>query len=217
VNRRIVIIACLIVSFLSVPISRNLEAEYSPQWWTTELRGGFWMPMGSVMKQFFDPCCHLGGSISQGFLYDSKYGFEVGIGFLSENGTAVGAVSGTASADRFNLFLLPVETTLAFRADFLEDQVLVPFVKIGADYVYFRENLKGEITDGMKYGLHFAGGLQILLDGIDKDTKATMEQDWGINDVYFTLEGRYNWLNDFGGKGLDLSSLVFSFGLLFEY
>lgn len=197
---------------------KNLFAEESSsQWWTTELKGGFWMPTDGTMKKFFEPCCHMTGMVNQGFLYKSKYGVEVGVGFLSENGTAVGMTSGVQSADRFNLFLLPVETNLAFRADFLENQVLVPYVKFGFDYVYFRENLKGSTTNGLKTGLHTAGGVQILLDLIDKGCQSVMEQEYGINDVYFTLEARYNWINDFGGKGLDLSSLIFSFGLLFEY
>jgi hypothetical protein len=110
-----------------------------------------------------------------------------------------------------------METSFVFRADFKENQILVPYVKVGVDYVYFRQSLKGTTINGVKYGLHAVGGIQILLDIIDSGAQATMERDWGINDVYFTLEGKYSWINNFGSGGLDLSSLICSFGLLFEY
>lgn len=194
-----------------------VEKEHTPQWWTTELKGGFWMPLNSTMKDFFKPCCNLMGMVEQGFLYDSKYGAEVGVGFLSLNGDAVGSISGDKSQDRFNLFLLPMLTQFAFRADFKTNQIIVPYAKVGVDYVYFRQSLKGKTINGVKFGLHTTGGIQILLDGIDSGAQARMERDWGINDIYFTLEGRYSWINNFGGGGLDLSSLLFSFGLLLQY
>jgi len=69
----------------------------------------------------------------------------------------------------------------------------------------------------MKYGCHFVGGIQILLDFIDSGSKYSMEHDMGVNDVYLTFEARYNWINNFGGIGMNLSSMVYSFGILFEY
>jgi len=112
--------------------------------------------------------------------------------------------------------MIPIENSVAFRADFKEDQFLVPFVKGGLDYVIFRENLQGVVTKGVKVGLHTAGGLQILLDRID-ELSDFMERSVGVNDVYFVLEGRYAWVNSFGKKGVDLSNLMFSGGLLFEF
>lgn len=175
------------------------------------------MPTDSAMKTFFSPCCNLTAIVEQGFIYDSKYAAEIGVGYFNENGTAIGATSGASSQDRFNLFLLPMSTGFAFRADFKEDQIVVPYVKAGFDYVYFRQNLKGQTVNGLKTGLHVAGGVQFLLDMIDSGTKQTMENDFGINDLYFIAEARYSWINSFGGRGLDLSSLIFTGGLLFEY
>lgn len=212
-------IVALLAVFIFLLFPTNLHAaESSPEWWTTEIKGGFWMPTNKTMKRFFQPCCHLTGMVEQGFLYKSKYGVGLGIGFLSENAAArVVASPTTVSQDRFNLFLLPMETNLVFRADFMEDQVIVPYVKAGVDYVFFRENLRGHVIQGMKYGMHALGGFGILLDNIDQGTKYSMEEEMGINDLYFLLEARYNWINSFNTGGLDLSSLIFSFGLLFTY
>lgn len=206
------------ILLLLVLLPFNAQAEEaSPQWMTTELKGGFWIPASAELKRFFDPFVHMFGMLEQGFLYQSKLGVELGIGFLSENGNAISATTGERSSDKFNLFLLPLETNITFRADFLEDQLLVPYVKFGGDYVFFRQNLKGTVVKDWKFGIHGVLGLQILLDMLDRDTKSTMERDWGVNDVYFTIEGRYNYINNFGGGGLNLSSYMVCFGLLFEY
>ena len=45
----------------------------------------------------------------------------------------------------------------------------------------------------------------------------SFERAMGVNDVYFTVEGRYAWVNGFGGSGMDLSNLTFSGGFLFEF
>jgi hypothetical protein len=216
-RRVLIVIFSLILFSMFLPTISHAE-EATPQWWSTELQGGFWMPTNSTMKRFFDPCCNLIGRIEQGFLYDSKYGVGLGIGFLSLNGDAVSVTTPSlVSQDTFNLFIMPMDTSFVFRADFVEDQIVVPYVKGGVDYVFFRQSLKGSVIKGVKYGMHGIAGIQILLDGIDSSTKLSMEEDYGINDMYFTLEARYNWINDFGGGGLNLSSWIFSFGLLFEY
>ena len=112
--------------------------------------------------------------------------------------------------------MIPIQNSFAFRADFKEDQLLVPYVKAGPDYVIYRENKQGEVTTGVKIGLHGALGLQILLDRIE-DLSSFMEDSMKVNDVYFVIEGRYGWINNFGGRGLSLSNLTASGGLLFEF
>ncbi len=213
---------CLIVGMTSGNLyASDYEYEYdsemeeSSQWWTTELKGGFWMPSNSTMKRFFDPCCNMVGMVEQGFLYQEKYGAELGVGFMSIDGTAIGATTGTPSQDKFNLFLLPMETSFVFRADFVNEQIVVPYVKCGFDYVFFRQNLKGNVTKGLKAGIHGVAGVQILLDSLA--TGGGSLDDMGINDVYWTLEARYSWIDNFGAKGLDLSGWLFSFGLMFSY
>lgn len=213
-HKRAIIIASAF-AFLFMP--SGVLAGESSKWWSTEVKGGFWIPQGSTTKTFFDTCCNMTASVVQGFLYDSKYGAELGAGYMSQNGTAVGLTTKTQAQDRFNLFLIPMETNFAFRADFTPNQIIVPYVKAGVNYVYFRQSLRGKTINGFKTGLQATGGVQILLDFLDPASELDVEEDFGINDIYFTLEGRYNWVNNFGGKGLNLSSIVCSFGLLFEY
>lgn len=174
------------------------------------------MPMNGTTKDFLGSCCGPTGAVEFGFLYKSKFGVEVGVGYIGEGGRAVGAASGAVSRDKFDFTMIPIQNSFTFRADFKEDQLLVPYAKFGLDYLIFRENIQGDVTKGVKLGLHAAGGLQILLDKIE-DLSTTLESSLGVNDVYFTLEGRYAWVDGFGGSGVDLSNLTFSGGFLFEF
>ncbi|HEX5037411.1 MAG TPA: hypothetical protein VFX30_09665 [bacterium] len=204
----------LLSAFAHQPSTLSAE-EYTPQWFSLEFKGGVWFPMNSTTKSSLGTLAPT-GSIEFGFLYHGRYGAEIAVGVVSDSGTAFGATSGNPSGDRFDLLLVPVSNSFAFRADFKEDQLLVPYVKAGPDYVFFHESLNGKSTNGVKFGLHGAAGLQILLDGIDPLSNF-MEREIGVNDVYFTVEGRYAWINNFGGGGLDLSNLTATGGFLFEF
>jgi hypothetical protein len=189
--------------------------ELTPQWFSLEFKGGVWIPTNGTTRGSLGSLAPT-GSVEFGFLYKSKFGAELGVGVILEDGTAFGATSGNPSGDKFDLLLIPIHNSFAFRADFKEDQLFVPYVKAGPDYVLFRESLDGRSTSGVKFGLHGALGLQILLDRIDPLSNY-MEKDVGVNDVYFTIEGRYGWINNFGGRGLDLSGLTATGGFLFEF
>lgn len=213
-RRRKLFLGVLLLSALGM--SPSHAEEKTPQWWSLEFKGGVWMPIDTTTKNFLGSCCDPTGLVEFGFLYKSKLGIEVGTGYVSSGGRAVGAASGAASRDSFHIMMIPIYNNVTFRADFKEDQLFVPYAKAGFDYWLFRQNLQGTIIKGGKAGLHGAAGLQIILDRIE-DLSDTMETGLGVNDAYFTVEGRYSWLNGFGGSGLDLSHFLFTGGFLFEF
>ncbi len=204
----------LSIAFLLVCSSLSAK-ERSPEWWSFEVKGGAWLPKGAAVTQFID-CCRVTGGAEFGFLWRSIVGLELGAGLMITNSEAVGANSRAASQDLFNFMLIPIQNSIAFRADFVENQVLVPYIKGGPDYVYFRQNRGGNVVQGLKYGLHGGGGIQFLLETID-ELSISMEEEFGVNDIYLTAEARYAWINNFGGGGLDLSGWTFMGGLLFEF
>ncbi len=207
--------AVFVSLFLLSASSLNAK-ERTPQWWSLEMKGGAWMPLDQTTKNFFGNCCEPTGMVEFGFLYKSKLGVEVGVGYTGAGGKAIGGISGAVSGDGFDFTMIPIQNSVTFRADFKEDQLFVPYVKAGLDYVIFRENVQGDVTSGVKLGLHTTGGVQILLDKIE-DLTENLELSMGVNDVYFVVEGRYGWINGFGGTGVDLSNLTFSGGFLFEF
>jgi len=206
---------CIIALFIFLPSTLGAN-QLTPQWFSLEFKGGAWVPTNGTTRNFLGTFSPM-GKVEFGFLYKSKFGAEVGVGFIGASGTAVGTTSGAVSGDHFGFMMIPIDNSFVFRADFKEDQLLVPYVKAGPDYVIFRESGAGKVTSGVKFGLHGAIGLQILLDNIDGGLSATMERTMRVNDIYFTVEGRYGWISNFGGHGVDLSGLTMTGGFLFEF
>ena len=198
-------------------VSSNAYAQPSPAapaHWTMELRGGLWLPTNNVIKQFFGLCCNPTGTIEGGYLFKSRYGVELGAGAFYSSGTARGAVSGTVSQDPFTLLLFPVTADFTFRGRFRPNQMVVPIVRGGPDMVYFRENDAGTVIKGLKWGMHGAVGAQFSLKQL---SGSNSEFELGVRNVYITIEARYNWINSFGKKGLDLSGALTTLGLMFDF
>lgn len=154
------------------------------------------------MKSFFGTCCSPTIALSGGPLIDSKLGIEVGLGMVSRQGRARGEITGRESQDGFSLLLLPVTVEVAYRIDYHADQPLAPYVKAGLDGVYFRESSAGQGRKGFKMGLHGGGGLMILLNDL---AEGRLDAQYGFNDIFFVIDGRYRWANSFGKAGFNLS------------
>lgn len=189
--------------------------EVTDQHWTGGFQGGFFLPTNDVLKQLLGTCCNPMFNFSFGRLWDSKYEAQLGVAFMIRNAQAVGINTEAISGDTFNFFVLPVSTSFLYHADFVENQVIVPYVNVGLDYMYFRENLEGDVTKGFKVGYHAGGGIQILLEWFD--TVADAMEDYGINDVYLTLEGRWTQIDNFGADGLSFTGIQAYAGILFEF
>jgi len=210
----LILIIFLLFSFYSSTSVLALEA--TPKKASIGFEGGFFAPRNSVLKEFLSDCCNGFYNLYGGALFDSKYEVNLGVGFLYENRAAIGATTGRVSGDHFSFFVIPVSTSFTFRAQFVENQILVPYATTGLDYMYFRQNLQGDVTSGWKVGYHAGGGLMISLEWFDQMSDY-MEQELGINDTYLTLGGKWMQIDNFGGEGLKFNGFLFSAGLLFEF
>lgn len=188
----------------------------SSQMWSFELKTGFWLPRSNTLDAFFTKCCNLITRVQGGALFNRRYGVEGGVGFIYKSAAEVGIGTGQTAQDRFSFLLIPFETNFVWRADYFSWRYLIPYLRTGIDYVFFREGDRSRTIKGMKYGLHGGAGMQVNVGEIG-DVGKSLDSDFGINDMFLTLEGNYQWINNFGGKGLDLSGGVYSIGLLFEF
>lgn len=188
----------------------------TPQLWSAEVKTGFFMPDDNVLASYFGKCCNLITRVQGGLLWDKKYGAEISAGFLYRSGYGRSATSGAISSDRFTFYLIPMETNFTWRLDYFKFRDVLPYFKGGLDYVLFIEDINGTTRKGMKYGLHGGAGLQINI-GRMTEVSTDLDRDYGINDLFLTLEYMYQWINNFGGRGLNLTGPVYSVGLLFEF
>lgn len=228
--RRMRVVAALLVMLLAVPavaqaqqdIKEIEEGEIPPGYellhieppsWTVEIKTGFWMPTSKALDPFFSSCCNMWTRFQAGHLWKEKYGVEFGFGFLYSSGKAVGT-SGQTSQESYSFLLIPLEVSGVWRADYWENfRYVIPYLKTGLDSVIFRERTAGTTTKGLKWGMHFAGGLQCNI-GMIGDARRSLA-GIGIKDFFMTLEGEYKWIDNFGGRGLNLSGPIFSIGFLF--
>ena len=214
----ICIIAFAATTFLSSRAQAQFfEKKETPQMWEFGIKTGFWLPQSSVMRSFVGRCCNIITRVQGGFLYQKRYGIEAGAGFYTRAGRAIGMLSGQPSQDHFRLFLVPFELNAVWRADYFSWRYLIPYVKFGGDATYYHESVRKRSIQGMKYGLHGVGGVQFNI-GEFGDLRFDMDSDYGINDLFLTLEAQYSWINNFGSKtGADLSGWLFSMGFLFLF
>lgn len=145
------------------------------------------------------------------------------------------AADGSDAEDETTLHLMPLTLSAVYRFDVGAVRwgvPLVPYAKAGLSYgVWWITNGKDEIANaydtksqghvgtGGTMGMHFALGVQLLLDWIDTAGAAELDTDAGVNNSYLFGEWMTSSMNDFGSaESLELSdSGAFSFGLMFEF
>lgn len=197
-----------------VPAGWDMLKEKPPSW-TAEAKTGFWMPTSNALDPFYGKCCNMWTMVQVGHLWQQKYGIEGGVGFHYKSGKAIGSTSGSTSQESYSFLLIPMEVSFVWRADYFPDwRYIIPYAKAGFDGVIFREKSAGRSVKGIKWGMHGVGGAQWNI-GAAADEKSLAQI--GILGMFFTTEVTYQWINNFGGKGLDLSGPIFSIGFLFYF
>jgi hypothetical protein len=213
-RRRLMIIG-VVVSVLSLVHTGYAATDFdNPEHWSFEVRGGHFGATGTSMKKFFGGCCHGLGMMTVGVLIDSKLGFDVGMGIFRGTGEALGNISGLPSQETFSLLLVPMTLEATYRIDYHKGQPMAPFFKGGLDFIVFREGSAGTTTKGFKSGAHGGGGLMILLNDL---ADGQLDTAYGLNDLFFVVDGRYQWVNNFGGGGLDLSGWALTGGVHLQF
>ncbi|GEM_PF-2153532 len=160
--------------------------------------------------------------------FDYEYPFTRAIGRMGLR-AEVGIISAQAKGrfknparideetdERFTFLMLPLQATLLYRFQFWDSQLFVPFVEGGGMYapiIELRDDTKAPRYGGAPAAVA-AGGLNILLDGLDPTSILHLDADYGINHVWLTLQYR-----QIVGvkKDLDISSNLISAGLSFDF
>lgn len=160
--------------------------------------------------------------------YIGTIGPGLGVGTVSMSRDAVTA-SGRKSGDAYGLSIYPVYLAAVLRVDAFWRGAgfpLVPYAKVGGAVGFWDATNTGgtaRSTDGMKgsgatLGTHFAGGVGIPLDFIDRGASRNMDTAVGINNTYLYAE--YYWLNLTGlgqERPLYVGTNTWAAGLAFEF
>jgi hypothetical protein len=126
-----------------------------------------------------------------------------------------------------SLKVLPLHLLLVYKMDYAAlhyNVPLTPYVKAALVYIPWWSSKAGELTyvdgnraAGGKWGYGFTAGLALLLDFFEPRLARDFDSDLGVNHTYLFGEYVYENVNNFGKRGLDLSSRRWMFGLALEF
>lgn len=153
-------------------------------------------------------------------------GLSVGRVSMSRPATTT---SGRKSGDDYGLTIYPIYLAAVLRVDTFWRGAgfpLVPYGKIGGAVGFWDASNSGgtaRSSDGIKgsgitLGTHFAAGIGIPLDFIDRGASRNMDAAAGINNTYVYAE--YYWLNLNGlaqDRALYVGTNTWAAGLAFEF
>ncbi|RKH55084.1 MXAN_2562 family outer membrane beta-barrel protein [Corallococcus llansteffanensis] len=134
---------------------------------------------------------------------------------------------GTQAADKAALKVLPLQLNGFYKFDYAAFKwgvPLVPYAKLGLVYSPWwmtkgsaTEVVEGSKASGGKWGYAATAGVSFLLDVLEPRFARDFDSDLGVNHSYLFAEYTYAEVNNFGGKGLNLGSRRWMFGLALDY
>lgn len=222
----------------ALPAAAQDEAPRSPPNTTIlELKLGFYQPRtGDAPGMTQDPYVQTFGNSAMllGVLevdhsFWHRYGF-LGMGIsagYAEKYAKATLADGTPSAEATGLMVVPIRLMAVYRYDVLANQFHIPFVpyaELGfvAEPWWTRkggstEVVNGKTGSGVQWGWGFTLGLALQLDFLNPTYAREARQEAGIYHFYLFAEFNDDYVNDFGGNGINLSARYWTFGIAFEF
>ncbi len=129
------------------------------------------------------------------------------------------------------LWIVPFRLGLAYRFDYLTERYgfpIVPYIRAGLDYfLWWITDSNGSIASykegdsssnaiGGRLGVHFAFGIQLLLDIFDPTAARTFDVESGVNHTYLFAEWNITQFGLFS-QGLNLSDSSIRAGLMLQF
>lgn len=211
----------LVLIFLPIAAHAAEPIQERPHW-SFEAKGGNFAPAVANWKQFHGkrsmPEYEL--SLSYKLLRQVEVGIEGGFaeargqGYAPLHSQQAGSpvLAGSVTNDFY-----PVNVFVLLRGLVSENQWLVPYVGGGFTRMYYQEKVEGQDTRrGSANGYHYRGGLQFLLDGLDRDAASSMYLDNGVYHTYFFVEAEKTSAK-VKSVSVDIGGTAYLMGLLFEY
>ena len=142
-----------------------------------------------------------------------KFGIGVGTGFSMIDTASITVDTTTRSV---SLFVIPTQAFLSYRLDFFQNQIIVPFAKIGGSASWLRQTLDGGTSDKMAYGLDYSVGGELCLNAIESRAGRELDARFGVNGTYLIFE--YLKSQKLSETNLvNLAYDAFRFGMRFEF
>jgi hypothetical protein len=159
-----------------------------------------------------------GGDVTFEWIPMTQYG-KIGIGVGAGFSVHQNVVIVDADEDEVaTLYTLPLSVHLSYRADFVRNQILVPYGKVGPSMTFIKQNSGwGYSRDGIQQfvGLNFGGGIELNLNPLEPGSARALDRSTGINASYLFAE--YDVISALGNATYNLARNEWRFGLRFEF
>ena len=207
----------LFLLFVILPVVAH-AADSSPDQphWSFEVKGGNFAPSLPHWREFYGKRSipEYGASLAYKLLRQVEVG--IGVGVMTGTGTAFAPLHNT-TAGKVTYNLYPVSVSLVLRGIVNENQWIVPYVGGGFTRMYYEEKIEGQgTTHGRTDGYNYRGGLQLLLDDMDRDAANNLYLDYGVYHTYFFVEAEKTHAVE-KSSSADLGGTAYLMGLLFEF
>lgn len=170
------------------------------------------------MKQVYATNNPIAGGFRVAWLFGERFGVGGGASLTWRKGTGIAAAGQTPPEVRITQ--VPVELEGSMRVLVFRTQPVVPYVRGGLTGVVWRETWGDtdgslEWVQGIKFGVHVGGGVQIRLPFPEINMRNRRIGDAVLDDLWLHVEGWARSASDFGRDGLDLSTVGAGVGLTF--
>lgn len=207
----------LALMLLAVPLAVHAEdALLDRPHWSVEVKGGTFSPSLADWAQHYSKRDMPEYTLS--VAYKLFRAVDIGIegGLAGTRGPATAALHGT-QAGNVTYDIYPVNAFVLFRGVVRENQSIVPYAGGGFTKILYRQALEGQgSVKGSANGYHARGGLQFLLDNVDRAAANGLYMDYGIMHTYFFVEAEYT-VAKVKFVSTDLGGIAYLAGFLFEF
>jgi hypothetical protein len=232
--------SALAVALLSSTALAQVTSNIPARNWTLELKLGRFKPRidrersltGNPYQEIFGSSSMLLFEMEVDRILWQKFGaLGVGLsaGYAEKYAPALISPSsgGGLAYESTALKVVPIRLLGVYRFDYpaLHMNIpLVPYVKAALIFTPWwvtkggdLERVDGSKSLGAKWGYGFTGGMSLLLDFFEPRFAKDFTTDMGVVHSYLFAEYIYENVNNFGSRGLDLSSRHWMFGFSVDY
>lgn len=125
------------------------------------------------------------------YIENGKLGLQGGFSamFSSGHGRLVASPS-PPSEETFTFVTIPLTLGVVYRFEYKDNQVIAPYVSGGGTYLVLAEKRedKSQPNFAGALGYYASGGLMLNLGFIDPESSTTLDAEYGISNMWFTLE-----------------------------
>ncbi len=205
----------VLAAVLLLPCGPVAAADEAPRW-SLELKGGSFFPAEDDWEGYYGD--DKTGQFSVALAWKPLRQLEIGIGGsrIRDRGKGIAPQQEQLAGD-VTLELYPMQIFILARGVLSESQWLVPYLGGGWSRIYYEQDIRGqERRRGAATGSHLRGGVQLLLDNIDRATAAGFYRSFGVLNSYLFLEVQRSSV-EVGPEPIELGGTSYQAGLLFEF